>query len=164
MGGRGAESGDQSRQRAKGAQPPDSGGRNVFGQVGRGNHTHLFVATAAATLESYVVFRYGEQLGKKCEQGVVGTPCYWRGGNAHLQRTAVAASEFAATGAGLHPKVEQQVVAVLAAITQFSAWAAASSGGMSSILANCRPNRTRIGDRSSPDMAGSNRLAGPSKG
>ncbi len=106
MGGRGAESGGQSRQRAKGAQPPDSGGRNVLGQVGRGNHTHPFVATAAAALEAYVAFRHGEQLGEKCDQGVVGTPFDWRGGNTHLQCTAVAASEFAVTGAGLHPKVE----------------------------------------------------------
>lgn len=68
-----------------------------------------------------MTFRHGEQFGEKSNQGDVGTPFDWRGGNAHLQRTAVAANEFAVTGAGQHPKVEQKIIAFPAAVTQFRA-------------------------------------------
>ena len=85
----------------------------------------------------------------------------WRG-DAQLQAVAVHTGESILGGARLDVQFEHEVVAIAA--TGSAHISSRCSGGNRIISSSLSPITTRIGDRSSPEIGGSRRRAGFSKG
>jgi len=108
-------------------------------------YAYAFFATGGASLERDVPTGNAKGLRDETGEVIVGLAVHWRRGDANPEGCPVGASQFVPAGPGLHPEIENEVIAVPAipavatprgrqmADTQPGAPVACISGGTTSI-------------------------------